>query len=183
MNANHTSVLRLSPTRRVVVAGALCAAALPAAATAAAAAVPVRTVIEVDDTGYAPKSSANCGFDILLHTEGTIRITDHYDGDGELVRSLVTYPGLTYTFINAATGESVTSVSPDPEHYTWNADGSFTIVVTGLVMHWVVPGEGVLGADAGVLVITVAADGTATEEETGGHHEPRFPALCQILAS
>jgi hypothetical protein len=182
MSADRSPVLPPNRPRRVVVAAALCAAALPVTATAAAATPPVPTVIVVDDTGYAANSSGRCGFDILLHTEGTIRITDFYDRDGEPVRTLVTYPGLTYTFINAATLESVTSVSPDPEHYTWNADGSFTMVVTGLIMHWVVPGQGVLGADAGRLVVTVAADGTVTEEEIG-HHDPRFPALCQILAS
>ena len=181
MNARRSPVLR--PVRaRCAVVGALCVGALPAMATAAATAAPVRTVIVIDDTGYATNSSARCGFDIVLHTEGTIRIQDSHDRDGELTRSLVTYPGLTYTFINEATLESVTSVSPDPEHYAWNADGSFTMVVTGLIMHWVVPGEGVLGADAGRLVVTVAADGTVTEEDSG-HQEPRFPALCQILAS
>lgn len=122
----------------------LIAILVPLALTATASAAPPSiTVIEVDDTGYAPKSSARCGFDILLHTQGTIRITDFYDRDGNLTRSLVVYPGLTYTFINAATGKSITSVSPDPEHYSFNPDGSFTLVVTGLIMHWVVPGQGV----------------------------------------
>jgi hypothetical protein len=181
VNASHTSAVRSRTGRRVAVAGGLCAVALAMVPTTAAAAPPERTVITVDDTDFAVKSSGICGFDILLHTKGTIRITDYVDRDGTPTRSLVTYPGLTYTFINASTGESVTSVSPDPEHYSWNADGSFTMVVTGLIMHWVVPGEGVLGADAGRLVVTVAADGTVTEEETG-HHEPRFPALCHILA-
>ncbi len=181
MNAHRNAVVRPSLTRRAVVGGLLCSAALPATATAAGAAAPVTTVIVVDDIGPATESSERCGFDILLHTEGTVRIEDFDGRDGVPVRSLVTFPGLTYTWINAATQTSVTSVSPAPEHYTWNADGSFTMVVTGLIMHWVVPGEGVLGADAGRLVVTVGADGTVTEEQTG-HHEPRFPALCQILA-
>jgi hypothetical protein len=51
-------------------------------------------------------------------------------------------------------------------------------------MHWVVPGQGVLGADAGPLVMTFDANGDLISEvQAGGHHEPRFPALCQILGS
>jgi hypothetical protein len=168
-------------TARAAAVGLVSGAALMSAAPAAVAAPPVRTVLQVDDIGPATKSSERCGFDILLRTQGTIRFTDFYDRSGVMTRSLVTYPSLTYTFSNAATGEAVTSNSPDPEHYTWNAEGSFTMVVTGLIMHWVVPGQGVLGADAGRLVVTVAADGTVVEEENG-HHEPRFPALCEILA-
>ena len=169
--------------RRLAVLTTLALVAAMPGATASAAR-PEITVIPVDDTGYAVKASARCGFDILLHTEGTIRIIEFTDRDDELRRSLTVYPGLTYTFINEATGKSITSVSPDPEHVTFNPDGSFTMRVTGLIMHWVVPGQGVLGADAGPLVMTFDADGELVSEvQTGGHHEPRFPALCQILAA
>ncbi len=154
-----------------------------ALAATAAAGPPVHTVIAVDETAYARKSSAKCGFDILLRTEGTIRITEFSDRDRNLRRALVVYPGLTYTFINAATGKSVTSVSPDPEHYSFNEDGSFTLVVTGLIMHWVVPGQGVLGADAGRLILTFDANGDLVSEEIVGLSAPRFPALCQILST
>lgn len=169
--------------RRFAVLATVALAALAPVATASAA-PPDITVIHVDDEGYAPKASARCGFDILLRTEGTIRITEFLDRDGDVRRSLTVYPGLTYTFINKATGKSITSVSPDPEHVTFNPDGSFTMRVTGLIMHWVVPGQGVLGADAGPLVMTFDASGELISEvQTGGHHEPRFPALCQILAA
>jgi hypothetical protein len=168
--------------RRLAVLATLALAGLAPGATASAA-PPDRTVVTVDEEGYAVKSSARCGFDILLRTKGTIRITEFRDRDGELRRSLTVYPGLTYTFTNQATGKSITSVSPDPEHVTFNPDGSFTMTVTGLIMHWVVPGQGVLGADAGRLVMTIDANGELISEVQTGHHEPRFPALCQILAA
>jgi hypothetical protein len=129
-----------------------------------------------------PGNDEQCGFDILLHLEGTMRFTDFVDRNGELTRSLVTYPRLFYTFINADTGESVASRSPDPEHYTWNSDGSFTIEVTGLVMHWVVPGSGVVAAQAGRFVITVDADGNAFESEPLGRSDDYHAALCEVLA-
>ena len=77
---------------RSAAASVVSAAALLTAAPAAVAAPPVRTVLHVDETGLATKSSQRCGFDILLRTQGTIRFTDFYDRSGVMTRSLVTYP-------------------------------------------------------------------------------------------
>ena len=107
---------------------------------------------------------------------------DFVNRDGTVTRSLVTYPGLFFTFINAATGVSVTSRSPDPEHYHWNADGSFALTVTGLVMHLVVPGQGVVAAQAGRFVVTVDANGDETVSEPVGRNDDYHAALCQTLA-
>ena len=152
-----------------------------APAASAVAAQPDRSSLSVDDT-FLSRTSEDCGFDILLHLEGTIRGVDFLAGDGTRLRSLTTYPGLTYTFINAMTGESVTSHSPDPEHWTWNADGSATLHVTGLVMHWVVPGEGVIAAQSGRFTVAVDPDGEAAETEPVGRHDDYHAAMCEILA-
>jgi len=86
------------------------ALAVPAAATP-----PVHTVIALDEAPEcAPKSSVRCGFDILFGVQGTIRITEFSDRDGNLDRVLVVSPGLTYMFVNAATGKSITSNRPRP---------------------------------------------------------------------
>lgn len=157
----------------------LVAATCLASAGTATAAPAERSMFEVDDT-FPSKTSEECGFDILLHLEGSIVVTDHVDRDGTLTRSLVTYPGLFYTFINAATGESVTSRSPDPEHYAWNADGSVTLTVTGLVLH--LRGPGGQAVQAGRLVVTVDANGNETVIEPVGSHDDYHAALCAILA-
>jgi hypothetical protein len=145
----------------------------------AAAAEPERSTFEVDDT-FPSRTSEECGFDILLRLEGTIVVTDFFEQDGSLARTLVTYPGLFYTFINAATGESVTSRSPDPEHYRWNADGSLTLTVTGLVLH--LGGPGGQAVQAGRFVVTVDAEGEETVTEPVGSHDDYHAALCEILA-
>lgn len=160
--------------------GALAVAGLALSALPAQAARPEVFVLHVDDT-YPSRTSEDCGFDILAHVEGTMRFTDFVDSAGDPVRSLVTYPRLTYTFTNVETGESVTSRSPDPEHYTWNADGSFILTVTGLVLHWLVPGQGVAG-QAGRFTITVDPDGNVSESEPVGQADDYHAALCQILA-
>src|SRR5829696_5089237 len=79
----------------------LLAAAGVATAGSVSAARPDRFAMHVDDT-FLSGTSEDCGFDILLRLEGTITFTDFYDRDGEVSRSLATYPGLFYTFINAA---------------------------------------------------------------------------------
>ena len=149
-------------------------------AASGVAAQPDRWSFSVDDT-FLSRTSEDCGFDILLHLEGTVRGVDFYAGDGTLQRSLTTYPNLTYTFINALTGESVTSHSPDPEHWTWNADGSATLKITGLVMHWVVTGQGTTG-QAGAFTIFFDSDGHDSETGSVGLDEDYHAALCEILA-
>jgi hypothetical protein len=157
--------------------------ALPLALAPAASAVaapPDRYSFAVDDTDLS-RTSEECGFDILVHAEGTIRVLDFLDEDGNPVRTLVTYPGLTYTFSNLETGESVTSRSPDPEHVTWNADGSGSARVTGLVLHWRLPGEGSVG-QAGMFTVSWDSEGNGDESEPVGLHEDYHAALCEILS-
>lgn len=164
---------------RIATTLALLAVTAMSTAGTAAAAPPDRFTLHIDDT-FPSRTSEDCGFDILLHLEGTITFTDYFDRDGELSRTLVTYPGLFYTFINAATGASVTSRSPNPEHYAWNPDGSFTLEVTGLVMNLADSGQRAL--QAGRFVIAVDADGNASETEQVGRFDDYHAALCEILA-
>lgn len=165
---------------RIAATAAVLAVTGVATAGTASAAPPERFTEHVDDT-FLSRTSEECGFDILLHLEGTMTWTDFYDQNGELSRSLATYPGLFYTFINAATGESVTSRSPDPEHFAWNPDGSFTLQVTGLVMN--LAGAGQRAIQAGHFNVTIDAEGNASETEPLGRHDDYHAALCVILAS
>ena len=150
-----------------------------AAAGSASATPPDRFSFHVDDTFWS-RTSEDCGFDILLHLEGTMTFTDFYHRDGTLSRNLATYPSLFYTFINAATGESVTSRSPDPEHATFESDGSVTLAVTGLVMN--LAGSGQRAIQAGRFVVTIDADGNGSETEPVGRSDDYHAALCDILA-
>jgi hypothetical protein len=172
--------MRTTLARRFLAVAAAALTGFIAAGTAAAS-PPERSTFQIDDT-FLSGTSEDCGFDILLHLEGSIVVTDFLDEHGELVRSLVTYPGLFYTFINAETGRSVTSRSPDPEHYTMDADGSLTIMVTGLVMRVSVPGSGEQAVQAGRFVIDIGPDGEATEGEPIGRSDDYHDALCEVLA-
>ena len=166
--------------RRAATTALLALPLVLAPAASAVAAQPDRWSVSVDDT-FPSRTSEDCGFDILLHLEGTVRGVDFYAGDGTHRRSLTTYPNLTYTFVNAVTGESVTSHSPDPEHWTWVADGSATLKVTGLVLHWLVPGDGVTG-QAGSFTVVFGAEGDETKIAQVGLDEDYHAALCEILS-
>jgi hypothetical protein len=169
-----------SKLARQFIAAAAVAATGVLTAGSAAAAPPQRSTFQIDDT-FLSGTSEDCGFDILLHLEGSIAVTDFVNGEGELVRSLVTYPSLFFTFINAETGTSVTSRSPDPEHTTFGDDGSMTIMVTGLVMRITVPGSGEQAIQAGRFVIRVDASGQAAEGEPVGRSDDYHAALCAAL--
>ena len=165
---------------RIAATTALLAVTGLATAGSAGAAPPDRFRLHVDDT-FLSRTSVACGFDILLHVEGTMSFTDFYDRDGNLTRTLTTYPGLFYTFINPASGASVTSRTPDPEHYTWNPDGSFSLDVTGLVMN--LAGAGQRAVQAGRFVVTVDGEGNGSETEPLGRSDDYHAALCDILAA
>jgi hypothetical protein len=169
------------PGMRSVITAALLALPLGLApASSAVAAPPEHYSFAVDDT-FPSRTSEDCGFDILLHLEGTISGVDFFAADGTPTRSLTVYPSLTYTFINATTGESVTSRSPDPEHWTWNADGSATLKVTGLVLHWRGPGHGVTG-QAGTFTVVFDTEGDENKIKQVGLNEDYHAALCEILS-
>ena len=166
--------------RRVTATSLLALPLLIGPATSASAAQPERWSFSVDDT-FPSETSEDCGFDILLHMEGTIRGIDFRDGDGTRVRGLTTYPGLTFTFINAATGESVSSPSPDPEHWSYHSDGSSTLKVTGLVLHWRDADVAMTG-QAGTFTVVFGADGSETGIRQVGLDEDYHAALCRILS-
>ena len=75
----------------------------------------------------------------------------------------------------------MTSHSPDVEHWTWDADGSATLKVTGLVLHWLVSGEGVTG-QAGRFTVVFDRDGDETTIGQVGLDEDYHAALCEILS-
>ena len=132
------------------------------------------------DETFPSRTSEACGYHVLLHLEGTMTCTDFNGRGGELTRSLATYPGLFYTFINATTGASVTSRSPHPKHDTWNPDGSFTLQATGLVMN--LTGADQRAIQAGRFVVTFDSEGNGSDTQPVGKADDYHAALCDILA-
>ena len=89
------------------------------------------------------------GFVINLEFDVTLRITQYYDANGNLVRERVKAYG-TGTLINSETGETNTGSSPQI-YFNDFIEGTETTV--GRRNHNNLPGEGNVALDAGRIVI------------------------------
>jgi hypothetical protein len=80
--------------------------------------------------------SAACGFDVVVVFAGNVNTTLFYDQSGALVRSTVTGPTFTQSFIAPSTGKSIVSRSPFPvitDYTGGGADGTAAVArATGL---------------------------------------------------
>jgi len=117
---------------------------------------PDHFVIPINDTMTDEQS---CDFPVVVHLEGTGRSSDFFDRDGNLIRSLAVYPGLTISF--SANGKTLTSASPAIDIDTFNADGTVTVFIAGLLAHLSVPGDGVIAIDTGLRIYLFSEDGSS----------------------
>lgn len=138
---------------------------------------PERITIPVDETwGF-----ADCGFPIVGHTEGTMTVTRHLDGEGSLVWVLVN-SNLRETVTNPATGESLSTPTVGITRVTVDEEGSRYVARIGLQVRFVVPGEGLVGTRVG-RIITRLAEGSPPEVVfEAGIFAPRLrEVLCRVL--
>jgi hypothetical protein len=147
---------------RFLVAGMM--ALLTLASTAAAfAAPPTFQTIQVDDQFEDPFLTAKCGFPVLTHLQGPIKIGVHYDQAGNPVKEIQVYPHFQVTFV--ANGKSFTSPAPGVFIITQPPDGSpNTFMVVGLTAVVHLPGQGAILLDAGKLVFIGELGGPITSE-------------------
>lgn len=134
-------------------------------------------VINVDETFPAGGMSAFCGFQVMRHDQLTIRVITHYDRNGNPTKELDHLNG-TATF--TANGNSVVGQQHGIESYTFNPDGTTSVLVTGPRMV-VLPGHGPVWGSTGTARLVFDADGNVISFESTG---PVFsdPAVCAALA-
>ena len=145
---------------------------------------PVTTVIPVDATFM---NDFDCAFPLVEQVNGAIRDTLFFDQNGSVVREYVSpqFQGaLTVTWINPATGKSLSSHEASSLIIYYNPDGSFKKLMNqGLTFMVTVPGEGQpILADVGRIVIE---RGKGITFEAGVHQELNgdTAAFCAYLAS
>lgn len=160
-----------------MVLGALATCVLALAASAIAA-KPVIETVPVDETNV-----INCkGFEVNESVEGTIKIRSFFE-NGEIVREIVTF-SLVHTFTNPDTGESVSSPDVGVDFVRIAEDGSVTVMIIGIVGRFTVPGEGLIVADIGRVVLFF--EGPEDEEPDvlfdAGKHQDLTAAVCKALA-
>ena len=161
----------------LAVAGIACLSA-----ASADAAAPQQTVLPVNDTFTVTDI---CPFPIVEHAEGTVRIIDFVDQNGNPTRELFITPGFRVSF--SANGVTLTTVSVSVGHTTFN-DDSATIAITGLSGHISVPGQGTVALSAGRILAVIIDDEFQIVAMNGtfsfgfGDLPPIEEQLCAVLA-
>jgi hypothetical protein len=120
-----------------------------------------------------------CGFRVVFHASGPYKVTDQYDDDGDLYRTIVTSGGGGYHITARANGVTLTTESSYQIIYTYNADGSVAAYrEDGLHFGFRVPGAGVILLDTGR--IDFDGETGAILFETGPHmfREGEFEEFC-----
>lgn len=172
--------MRMSHWWRLLLIGLPMLLAL-ALARPAVAAQPDFTIIPVDDTSEVPALTEACGFTVLSHGEGTLKIAAHVDQAGNLTRVMLTSIRWKVSFTNAATGTTVATASPLPVTLKYESDGSVTMIRRGLLFHIGAPGEGLILQEAGKIVVDEAGN---ILFKAGPHPilEGNLAPLCAALA-
>jgi hypothetical protein len=114
---------------------------------------------------------------------GTIRLTLFLDKNGELVRDLIS-AHLHGSFTNVANGVSVSFVVAEQSSFKPDPDGSAILVFNGLTGKVTLPGQGVVVADVGRLILFFEDENDVDPDvifEAGRHDGAPFPGLCSAL--
>jgi hypothetical protein len=146
------------------------------AAPAAALATPPETdTIVVDETFVYPVGSTDnpCPFELTYHNSGTFIVTTHLDADGTTVRQFARGTDFLETY--SANGKEISSITPATIHFD---PATNTLVGTGNQRHFIVPGAGVVYAQAGRFVIDVVTGDLIT---SSGLDIPLDAEICTAL--
>jgi hypothetical protein len=150
----------------------------------ATAGPPTHSVVPIDDVFTIPAAPVGpCAFAIQGHATGTIRTTEFFDSQGNLVRAISTFPRARVTF--SANGKSISTVTPSVEHFTFNPDGTATLTITGLSGHLITGGGPPQAADVGRIVLFFDSPTDMDPDlvfQAGQFNDGPFPQLCDVLA-
>lgn len=124
-----------------------------------------------------------CGFPILRHDQGTLILQDSFDANGNVLWENAIFSDWRITFTNPANNKSLTSIRAYNERFVLSEDGSFRTMSAGLVAQVIVPGQGLIAANVGVITVTFDASGQPTSIVVGGEHDgPIAQFICPYLA-
>jgi hypothetical protein len=124
-----------------------------AAAVSASAATPSVVEVNVDRTIHFAAGDL-CSFPATLHNKGVRRTTTYYDSSGNVTRTAIHLAAFTQTVTNDLTGGSLSTPLAGPLIVEQNADGTVTTRIPGNDGRIVVPGQGFIYGDVGLIVYT-----------------------------
>jgi YD repeat-containing protein len=141
---------------------ALALVVLPLVFSAAALAAPPTTEVTVvvnDET----VDSDICDFDVTFVENGTFKTKTYYDGEGNIVKTILTNSNVRFTSTATANGKTLSTNYPLVFITYSDAD-----IRVGLRNAYHVPGAGVVLLDAGRLILDIDTGGVIFE---AGQHE------------
>jgi hypothetical protein len=146
--------------------------------TAAGAASPEPFKVEVNQT----QTLSVCGFPVIRHDEGTLIFQDAFDSNGNLLWENAIFSNWRITFTNPANGKSVSSVRAYNERFVQYEDGSFKAMSAGMVADLVIPGEGLVAANVGLISVIFNASGEPGSVLIAGEHDGQIARyVCPFL--
>jgi hypothetical protein len=155
----------------------LCLALLTIPNGIAQAASPDRYVFEFNDSHYAPRLSAFCGFPVIVGEWGTIIDNIYYDNQGNFTGENMILRSGGVSATNGLTGKTLSSPSDGLFKY-----GLDSASVSGLGMHFVLPGGEQILLDAGRITIDYETGERTFEAGTHDYQDGNWQALCNGLA-
>jgi hypothetical protein len=168
--------------RALAIALAALAVAAPAAAT------PPSVVVEQVDRTRTIPAGALCDFDVVLHSEGTSRTTTYTDQQGAFDRFAVHLSHWKTSFTNPETGGTISTVLAGPVIVEALDDGTALVRIPGNDGLLVVPGQGPVYSDNG-LIVYIAPDAVNWQQQlevlhaSGGYRttEDFAAAVCGAI--
>jgi hypothetical protein len=158
---------------------ALLVAFMPVMTTIANASSPEQFRVLVDQI----QTLSTCSFPIVRHDVGTLIFQDSFDSNGNLVWENAIFSNWRITFTNPANGKWVSSVRAYNERFVQYDDGSFKAMSAGLVAQLIIPRQGQVAANVGVISVIFDVSGQPTSIVIGGEHDgPITQFVCPYLA-
>ncbi|MGH3036792.1 MAG: hypothetical protein ACRDMU_06375 [Gaiellaceae bacterium] len=160
---------------RLVLLLALTALASPVAAIATP---PVTETEVMDETFLLPAGTEGnpCPFDLTYHNQGTFIYTTHFDSAGNAVRLTARSSPGHFLETYSANGKEISARSTAIGHLDF---ATSTLVGTGNQRHFIVPGVGIVFAQAGRFVIDFPDGGIIS---VSGLDIPQGEEFCAALA-
>jgi hypothetical protein len=164
-----------------------CLAVALALAAPAAAAQPTVTEESIDRTFHLAAGAA-CSFPLTIHNEGVRRTTTYVDAEGNMTRTVIHLFGFTQSYTNDTTGETLSTPLAGPAIVEPNGDGTVTTTVPGNDGRIVVPGQGFVYGDVGLIVYIAPETSPFTQLDvlmlTGHYESPDLylEAVCSSLS-
>lgn len=151
------------------------ALALPAAAFATP---PVTETMPIDETFVLPAGTEGnpCSFDLVYDNQGTFLFTTHFDSAGTPVRIFARSISGPFVETYSANGKEISARSTAVAHLDL---ATSTLVGTGNQRHFIVPGVGIVFAQAGRFVIEFPDGGVVS---VSGLDVPQGAEFCAALA-